>query len=115
MIKLVKITGETYDIETGKETGKGIVLSNGHEELHIPVRDEDVRDIILLQMKAKEAVIAVPTGVVGKPADPNPYTEEENLGEGATAVVPLASVADSPAEDEPGPEFDDSSTGTASI
>lgn len=91
MIRVVRIVGEAFDIETGQETSKAIVLSNGKDELHVPVRDDVINAILHMYWHAPEQT---------KAAEPQPPPPE--------VVVE--------AMDEPisGP-FDDPRSGTASI
>ena len=108
MIKLVSIVGESYDLETGNELPKSIVLTNGIRQLSIPVSDEVIKDILMMEMELKKETkkFGPANHIVLKPTiapveDPDPPT--------------LAEPADAPGDEDPGFEYADSSTGTMSI
>ena len=107
MIKLVQITGESYDLETGKERPKAIVLSNGVRQLSIEVSDEAVKEIIQMQLE-----VAKKEPLMERMASQPPQIRP--LVEAAPAPV-LAELAETPEDDDPGVDYADSSTGTASI
>lgn len=50
MITVIRVTGESYDLETGTQIPKAIVISNGVQELSILVDDDTARKVIGLMM-----------------------------------------------------------------
>jgi hypothetical protein len=108
VIKLVSIVGESYNLETGQETKKALVLSNGIRQLTVEVGDEVIRDLIMMQLEAKQTPREVNNIVV------QPVVAEE-VSEEPADVPTMAAVADAPVDEDPGFEYADSSTGTASI
>ncbi len=105
MIRVVRIAGEAFDIETGTKTSKALVLSNGENEVHVPVRDDVINAVLHLV-----------------------YHSPENTKEGDTIPPPPEVVVEVPEDrmsaafDEPmGPSlrtpsiYDDPRSGTSSI
>jgi hypothetical protein len=70
MIQVVRIAGESFDIETGKQVSKALVLSNGADEVHVPVREDVIKAVLHLywhapeRTKAPEPEVIVDTPVV---------------------------------------------------
>lgn len=91
MISVVRIVGEAFDIETGQYASKALVLSNGENEVHVPVRDDVVNAVLHLVDHSPENTKA------GDPMPPPP----EVVMEPAEAPAPNA--------------YDDPRSGTASI
>lgn len=106
MIRVTRVIGETYDLETGRESGKLLVLTNGQDEVSIPISDEDLMAVIGLVQKGDEP----------HPEDravPEQYQEYVEQSMARQDTPPM------PDDDEPGElhgdEYDDMLTGTASI
>lgn len=53
MIKVVRIAGEAFDLETGERASKALVLSNGMDEVHVPVRDDIINAVLHLAYKSR--------------------------------------------------------------
>lgn len=90
MIKVVRIAGEAFDLETGERASKALVLSNGTDEIHVPVRDDIINAVIHLAYKSPEQEVVEEA-----------VEEEESL-----AQPEYISEQD---------EYDDPRSGTASI
>jgi hypothetical protein len=77
MIKVVRITGEGFDIESSKSVGPQLVISNGTSEVTIPIDDAILSKVIqLIAVKAPEAEKVVEPEI-------NPekyYGEDEEVG-----------------------------------
>ena len=112
MIKLIQIVGESYNLETGQETKKALVLSNGIRQLSVEVSDEVIRDLIMMQLEASQA--ETPSTRAANHVVVQPVVVEETSEE-PVDVPTMAAVADAPVDEDPGFEYADSSTGTASI
>jgi hypothetical protein len=54
MITVKRITGESYDLETGEEIPKTLVLSNGSQEVSIAVDDETAVEVVKLMVGRQE-------------------------------------------------------------
>jgi hypothetical protein len=94
MIKVVRIAGESFDLETRQGTPKSLVLSNGTRELSIPVGD-----------KVALEVLAMMTGPMSAPlASPEDNFQVEALQEDAPRDV-----------DDLGDEYNDPATGAGSL
>lgn len=48
MIVVKRIVGESYDLETGKAVPKGLVLSNGSQEVTIRASDGEIEAVLRL-------------------------------------------------------------------
>jgi len=53
MIKVSRIAGESYDLETGDKILKAIILTNGKREIAIQVSDEVITQILLMERESK--------------------------------------------------------------
>jgi len=145
MIRVVRISGESIDLETGKELPKSLVLSNGLREISITVSDEIVQEVIRLQVEQaqfrSEQEVKGSGIVAGQVAGhtvgpPNPLSAsaieeaKRQIHERIQKVVrqpsvaapgqppPLATLDDAPEErdpDDPGQEYDDRITGAVSL
>jgi hypothetical protein len=139
MIRVVRLAGESLDLETGTELPKSLVLSNGLREVSIIISDDIAREVVRMQVELKKYVsehIDNP-GVDpdGQPQENVPKsTSPTNIEEAKQQIQrriqqvtraqpadppPLAEVEDSPGDDEgddgPGSEYEDQNTGTASL
>lgn len=54
MIRVVRITGEGFNLENGEQEPKALVLSNGENEVSIPVDDEAVNAVLHLMYQSPE-------------------------------------------------------------
>jgi hypothetical protein len=117
MIKISRIAGESYELETGKRFPKAIVLTNGIREVAIHVPDEIVTQ--LLQMEAESS--GNPQNVA--PRGPS-QIEDDDVDRRELSVPVSHTLEDQmssdeedfePAEREVGEEYNDPDTGAASI
>jgi hypothetical protein len=92
MIRVVRIAGEAFDIETGAKSSKALVLSNGVNEVHVPVRDDIINAVLHLV-----------------------YHAPENTKEGDPMPPPPEVIVQPPPEDRSQSAYDDPRSGTASI
>jgi len=139
MIHVVRITGESYDLESGTEIPKALVLSNGVREFSLHVDDDTVQAVVEMMAEAqahrnhktisKTSQVKVPGN--GSPPEPSAadlvrpaHREElEGLVEGFEPAAPaMASVIDLPEDEpdeeegyEPGEEYSDPATGVGSL
>jgi hypothetical protein len=126
VIKVVRIAGESYDLETGSELSKAIVLSNGAREISIHVDDNIIGEIVQMMTEAQGGTLPMgpskpqvpqPTGGNGglEPPDvksPSPPLVKPKVK--LEAELAAAEAAVSGEEFEPGEEYDDPGTGAAS-
>ena len=86
MIRVVRIAGEAFDIETGVKTSKALVLSNGTNEVHVPVRDDIINAVLHLvyhspeNTKEGDPMPPPPEVVVEAPEDPMAAAFDEPMG-----------------------------------
>lgn len=127
MISVIAISGETYDLSTGRETPKGIILSNGIRNITIEVSDEVIKEVILLDTEARN--VSVPKSAAPLEPKRNGKTrkvkvalavaqeaaEQLELGVAVLEDNPLGEAVDPPPEDDPGFDYADSETGVASV
>jgi len=106
MIRVTKIVGESFDIDTKQETPKMIVLSNGRRDISTPVSDEVAQAIVTMLLEdmgdlrvapVQEFKVPAPQKGNGKPRPKTPKKPE---------FIP---------EDGPGDEYDDPATGVGSL
>lgn len=128
MIIVARIVGEGFNLTDGQETPKSLVLSNGAREIVVQVDDEVINEVIKMSVEASQLVHDGPPGdpesyagptIVGPDADV-PHIEEPALPTPAGGV--LAQQEDDvirsmsgQEEGGAGDEYDDPSTGVASI
>jgi hypothetical protein len=103
MIVVRRIAGESYDLVTGKEQPKALVLSNGHSEVFVPINEETVLRVIQLMVTSPQDNAADMSGATFTVEDPPSPAETHN---------PALRVAPPPDESR---EYDDPETGTVSI
>ena len=124
MIEVVRITGESFDLKSGAEIPKALVLSNGIREIHVTVGDEVVAEVV--GMMAEAAGIAHEVGPVPPPAPPPGNGDLDAAVEAVQQDIqrrvsaqpaPIAQVEDAPVDEDEGPgeEYDDESTGVSSL
>lgn len=53
MIFVKRITGESFDFQTGTEIPKMLVLSNGIDEVSVPVDNDDALKVVRLMMASE--------------------------------------------------------------
>jgi hypothetical protein len=121
MIRVVRIAGESYDLETGATRSKELVLSNGYREVSLPVEDEAIQAVLLMM-----AEIRGETQLREEAPEP-PSAPEGNGGRAPHVIVELvddilvkdeAHAAYEPEmedEYEPGEEYNDPATGVESL
>ena len=100
MIRVIRIVGESFDIDTKQETPKMIVLSNGHREVSVPVDDEAARAIVNMLL---EELSDKPIQEDKDPVQP------KSRGNGKPKPRAPKKIEFSP-EDGPGNEYDDPAT-----
>jgi len=115
MIVVKRIAGESYDLETGQEIPKTLVLSNGHHEFGFPIDDETARSIIQFMLESPDSSAAPPP----KPAfdgETVARVDQEVTAPPAAAPAPNFSLAPDPG-DQDGElgEWDDPESGLKSI
>jgi len=121
MIRVTRIIGESFDVETRTETPKSVVLSNGKREVVIPVGDEVAQAIVGMLVEDLES--RIPSGprptptldeVLSSP-DGQEALAKENYGpdwqEQKNRQPELAEIPD----EGPGNEYDDPTTGVESL
>jgi hypothetical protein len=54
MIRVVRITGEGFNLENGAQEPKAIVLSNGDKEISVPVDDDSINALLHLVYHSPE-------------------------------------------------------------
>lgn len=101
MIFIKRITGESFDLETGSQLPKNLVLSNGTSEVSIPVTDEVAMTVVQLMAGAVGLPMPVPQDEPTEPEE-TPYKPGH--------VLNLAKEIQ-----EVSGEYDDPDTGTSSI
>lgn len=140
MIRVVRIAGESYDLETGSEFPKALILSNGIREFALHVDDETIKAVVEMMAEgqmarnqktvAKAKQVKVPGNGSTGPAVPQETPAQEQADvvvyedqaaqrfvdelREATGEIP----ADEPEDDtgyEPGEEYNDPATGVESL
>ena len=111
MIVVRRIAGESFDLVTGEEIPKSLVLTNGHSEVSIPVDDASVARVIELMATSPSPESG------GEPvsAPHLPLADSSQLPLTAGATNPVLQVAPEPADDRTPGEYDDPESGVASI
>lgn len=128
MIRVVRIAGESFDLETKKELPKSLVLSNGTRELSVYVDDDTAAEVLKMMLEGtrpdtststrpalKRAPEPVPIHTFEKPTQarsPVPVCSNEN-GRPTPSVV--AEGEEENGGLEPGEEYDDPATGAGSL
>jgi hypothetical protein len=127
MITVSRISGESFDLNTGRELPKSIALTNGHREVFVVVDDEIVQEIIKMEMESRNQLPETPAA--GRPSVPPhrpPVSPSSNVRvnpELAYVVPELAELPDEPSdapeeetsETGPGVEYEDPATGVPSL
>jgi hypothetical protein len=134
MIRVVRLAGESYDLETGDQLPKALILSNGVREFSLHVDDETARAVVEMMAEGqgvrnqsvveKARTVKVP-GNGAPPAEPQVPRQTFSPEAGVETPVPqpaMASVVDTPEDDdfeveghEPGEEYNDPATGVSSL
>lgn len=126
MIQIVRITGETVDLEDLTESPSSLVLSNGLREVAVDAPKELLEMVIELRVEqiqymAEQDKVSVKEVIDGLKGPDNPPQAPR-----IRAVAPVNPKAGSPTfepseepeeedEKEPGEEYSDQNTGVASI
>jgi hypothetical protein len=97
MIVVTRITGESLNLQNGKEIPSAIVLSNGNEEVHVQVSADVVAEVVRLFTESVEAPVPI------RQSDPPPLATVEE--DDHQQLV----------NEGPGAEYADPATGTESI
>ena len=112
MIFVSRIVGESYDLQTGKELPKALVLSNGTYEHTLYVDDKTVQAIISLG----KTTVSTQKPVVIPPEDAEaPEHSEVRLSPRLMPQPVEAPVENIAQDDGPGADYDDPTTGVASL
>lgn len=143
MIRVVRIAGESYDLETGATRPKEVVLSNGHREVGLPVDDEKVQDLLMMAAEidmlaqlgekeglVEEELVTAPNGIpvprwggpspsqgnggAERPPDMSQLSDEMGPHD-HTHEGPVTYEPESDEEYEPGEEYNDPATGVGSL
>lgn len=123
MIKVTRIAGESFDLETKQEMPKALILSNGKREYAIYVDDETAKAVVELMMESLPAR-AVPKngGSSSTNTRPTPERPVIPVAEPELAAPEMATVGDAPETEpddnigmEPGEEYNDPTTGAESL
>lgn len=71
MISVIRIIGESYDLVTGNESPKSLVLTNGSQEVAIAISDKDLSRVLTL--------LGADTPVADRPAfeGPGSFSSDE--------------------------------------
>jgi hypothetical protein len=128
MIRITRVVGESFDLETKTETPKALVLSNGIREFHLYVDDDTALSIIAMIQETGEASSkpALVTAFSFTPDKPGYYVAGRSplLDQSAKSALPaLASVEELPevaqgaegGDQGPGDEYNDVLTGAGSL
>jgi hypothetical protein len=117
MIFVSRIIGESYDMNTGKEMPKAIALSNGKEEVLLYVDDNIVQALIQMAKKSERAVVVPPPVDLQVPARRPEPPEDTNVRLNPRLVPQVVDVPEEPPaqDDGPGADYDDPTTGVASL
>jgi len=125
MIRVVRLTGESYDLESGLELPKALVLSNGIREFSLHVDDSTAMAVV--QMMAEDHNRPVEATPVGTPVEtPVETLAEKAPGNGSPPRLQEVwegspyddtPVDEAPREEElePGEEYNDPATGVGSL
>ncbi len=105
MIIVTKIVGESFDLQTGGEIPSAIVLSNGTDEVHVPVEEDVLKQVVRLFAGSSRMAAPMPLRQP-EPQDPVPLATIE--GDDEEPSQPSW-------DEEPGAEYEDPATGTESI
>jgi len=130
MIKVTRIAGESFDLETKQELPKALILSNGKREYTIYIDDETAKAVVELMMESPAVSEEVKKGN-GKRSSTNtrPPAPRPQVSEPVVIPVtepagppPMATVGDEPEPEmddnsgfEPGEEYNDPATGAESL
>jgi len=132
MIRVVRIAGESYDLESGEELPKALVLSNGVREFSLHVDDMTAQAVVEMMAESqalrnqntisKTSTVKVPSNG-GTPAQtvsspPTPEPALQKLGSIIVDDLPEDVPADEPEDEEvyePGEEYSDPTTGVSSL
>jgi len=111
MIRVTRIAGESYDLESGRSLPKALVLSNGVRELQVFVDDEVAVQVLQLM----ELVEAAPV----QAAKPQPKIQPKAKAPAEPVMATIGDEEDNSNVEldgsEPGEEYSDSATGAASL
>ena len=113
-LEIVRVVGESFDLRTGQESPKGVVLTNGHHEITLPVSDEQLQTVLRFWGEGADA--GPPGGDNGHvPEVSAPWTDRapvpDDISHPATFDAPEGAADDM----EPGEMYQDELTGTGSI
>lgn len=112
-LEIVRIVGESFDLRTGQESPKGVVLSNGHHEITLPVDDRQLG--IILKFWGEGMEPGPPKGKNGHAqVEPQTWAEPPRFVEERVNPNTFDTVQE---DDElgPGEMYEDALTGAASI
>jgi len=121
MLRVTKIIEGGINLETQEELSRSIVISNGRRDVHVPVNDNVIRELVALFSENGVAVPAPASAPVPQvrrpPPSPRPVASP-TLPFDEGPPDPTFGLENQPAEDEgfePGEEFADGSTGVGSL
>lgn len=121
MIRVVRLAGESFDLETGAQLPKALILSNGMREFSLHVDDETAMAVV--QMMAELEALHRKKAEPGNGAKPAPQEPELEVAQPPVAESQLwPSTVDAPEDEdfseevrEPGEEYNDPATGVGSL
>ncbi len=120
MIRIVRLAGESYDLETGTQLPKALILSNGVREFALHVDDDTAMAVVHMMAEGQQALdeavaeAKVPGNGSGEPIEEPPRLREVEPPTMASVVDDEAEEEDS-LEREPGEEYNDPATGVGSL
>jgi hypothetical protein len=99
MIRITKILGESYDLETGQETRKGLLLTNGISEVPVEASPELIDTVINLM--AEERQLMHPASQPEAPVEVAPKPAKQRNGRKKPSPPPQFEA------DDPGETYDE--------
>ena len=132
MIKVVRIAGESFDLENQREMPKALILSNGEREYSLYVSDEDAKAVLEMMLELTPMVklekapqeAASPKRQAAPARKPAPKKVEPAPVHTFEKPTPpqMAEVGGAAEEEEdensgfePGEEYNDPATGAESV
>lgn len=128
MIRVVRIAGESFDLETKREMPKALILSNGMREYALYVDDDTATAVLGMMLDGPKQNVSmstkVPEPTIERPVIPTkpkpvPITTFEKPSR-SPSMAEVGGAAEEEYEDEnlgvePGEEYNDPATGAESL
>jgi len=116
MIYVTRIVGESYDLTNGKELPKGLVLSNGQEEILLFVEDHILQSIVRMSQAEAAAAPAPKKRVLEIKEEVQVADESDVRLNPGLLPEPVELPQEEPSMDDgPGDDYDDPTTGVSSL